>query len=217
MEGLGAGRQVRAAAAGEEPALHRRRGAHAGPRHRRQHGDLLAHGPDAVPRAAGAGPRTAGGPRRARAEPGLAPSAQRTVDPISYPMFEDFRDRRDVFRASSPTSPARPRLGASGETERAEAALVSGNYFEVLGVAPALGRLLAPEDDKPPRRPSRRRALRTATGSAASARIPACVGKSILVNGHPMTVLGVSAARLPRRRGRQRGGRLRAAHDARRR
>jgi predicted permease len=65
---------------------------------------------------------------------------------FSYPMYTDLRDQNTVFaglaaKADSPVS-----IAFRGETERARAEIVSGNYFETLGVHPALGRLLLPAD-----------------------------------------------------------------------
>jgi len=69
---------------------------------------------------------------------------------FSYPMYKDFRDQARVFdgvlaRFSLPIS-----VGHNGQTERANGEIVSGNYFEVLGVSAFLGRTLTPEDDRIP-------------------------------------------------------------------
>lgn len=76
--------------------------------------------------------------------------------------------------------------------ERVFAEVVSGNYFEVLGVRPHLGRLLEAEDD---------RALGAAPGVVLSHAFwsrrlgadPAVVGQAVTLNGRPLTVLGVAA------------------------
>src|SRR5438132_849417 len=69
---------------------------------------------------------------------------------FSYPMYKDFRDRNQVFsgllgRFGLPLS-----LGYKGRTERTEGELVSGNYFEALGVKAAIGRIFTSEDDRIP-------------------------------------------------------------------
>ena len=89
-------------------------------------------------------------------------------------------------RSSAPTSPT------SGQTLNGEGMLVSGSYFPVLGLQPALGRLLAPDDDQTDRRALRRRAQPRATGRRSSAPTPAVVGQPIIVNGQPMTIVGVA-------------------------
>jgi len=69
---------------------------------------------------------------------------------LSYPMYKDFRDQSQVFsgvmcRYSLPLS-----LGYNGQNERLEGELVSGNYFDVLGVKAILGRTIMPDDDRLP-------------------------------------------------------------------
>src|SRR5450759_4188668 len=66
---------------------------------------------------------------------------------ISYPMYQDFRDKNEVFqgmfcRFSNPFS-----LSYEGRTELVQGELVSGNYFPVLGVGAALGRVFTAQDD----------------------------------------------------------------------
>ena len=78
-----------------------------------------------------------------------------------------------------------------GPAERATAELVSGNYFDVLGVTPALGRLLTPDEDKlkggePYVVLSYDYWQRPFGGD------PSALHRAIDVNGHPMTVVGVA-------------------------
>src|SRR5580698_9128121 len=65
----------------------------------------------------------------------------------SYPMYEDFQRKAPAFsyvfcRYSTPLS-----LSFNGHTERVNAELVSGNYFQALGVSSAMGRVFSPERD----------------------------------------------------------------------
>jgi len=71
-------------------------------------------------------------------------------DTFSYPMYRDLRDGNDVlhgiiayFRFAASTS-------RNGQTQRARGELVSGNYFDVLGVRAVLGRTFASDDDRTP-------------------------------------------------------------------
>jgi predicted permease len=114
------------------------------------------------------------------------------LDPISHPMFEDFRDRGTPFAGVMAYFPADVHVSANGEIERAIGLLVSGSYFDVLGVKPAIGRLLTPDDD---RQPGGHPVAVLSYGywQRRFAADPGIVGKTVLVNGHPMTVLGVSA------------------------
>jgi predicted permease len=112
---------------------------------------------------------------------------------ISYPMYKDFRDRNQVFsgvicRYALPLS-----LGLNGRGERLDGELVSGNYFQVLGVQAALGRVITPDDDRiPDGQPvavlSYRFWMERFHGN------PAVLGQNLLVNGRQLTVIGVSQA-----------------------
>jgi predicted permease len=82
--------------------------------------------------------------------------------------------------------------GFRGETERAEAELASGNYFQLLGVEPALGRVLQPEDERAPGAEPVV-VLGYDYWRNRFAGDPKIVGEALLVNGHPMTVVGVAA------------------------
>ena len=96
-------------------------------------------------------PQRAGQPVGARAQAGLARPATRPAscdEVFSYPMFRDLQKAQTVFTGvaahvcSAPTSPtATRRMNGDG-------VLVSGSYFPVLGLQPALGRLLSPDDDQ---------------------------------------------------------------------
>jgi predicted permease len=115
-------------------------------------------------------------------------------DAMSYPMYRDFRDKATVFsgvlaRFSTPLS-----LGYGGRTERTQGELVTGNYFQVLGVKAAVGRAFTPEDDAKPGA-SLFAVLAYDFWISRFATDPNIVGKTIHLNGYPMTVLGVSAPR----------------------
>jgi putative ABC transport system permease protein len=110
---------------------------------------------------------------------------------FSYPMYRDLRDRNSVFSGIIATDSAQAGVQWHNQPELVYTELVSGNYFDVLGVQPALGRLLVASDD---------------TGANANpvavlsfdywrrrfGSDPAIVNQSVLVNGHPFTVIGVA-------------------------
>ncbi|HEY7180842.1 MAG TPA: ABC transporter permease, partial [Blastocatellia bacterium] len=111
---------------------------------------------------------------------------------FSYPMYKDLRDRgAGVFsgllaRFAIPLS-----VAGAGQTERADGELVSGNYFEVLGVRPALGRVFNREDDRTPgAHPVV--VLSHAYWTRRFGADPAILNKTLTVNGTLMTVIGVS-------------------------
>jgi predicted permease len=111
---------------------------------------------------------------------------------ISYPMYEDISKNNEVFAGMFCRFPASVSLSFGGETERARAELVSGTYFQVLGVEAALGRTFTTEEDQTPGG----HPLVVLSHDYWKARFtadPAVVGKTVVVNGHNMTVLGVAA------------------------
>jgi len=58
---------------------------------------------------------------------------------LSYPMYADFRDKNQVFDGMCASWDTAINLNFEGHTERIEGELVTGSYFPVLGVGPALG------------------------------------------------------------------------------
>jgi predicted permease len=135
---------------------------------------------------------------------------------LSFPMYEDFGqsfvDRGADAKpprvtppiADNTTSPpvfsgmfarrtVAMNVGADGQTERVPGELVSGTFFQVLGVGAAIGRVITPDDDKE-RGGSPVAVLsydywRTRFGSD-----PQIVGKTITVSNHTLTIIGVSQA-----------------------
>jgi predicted permease len=115
------------------------------------------------------------------------------ADRMSWPMFEDLRDRNEVFSDMFCRFPATVTIGYGDSTAQAMAELVSGTYFPVLGVGAALGRTIVPEDDKVP-------------DSAPVVVLSysfwrnyfhadrTIVGRTIALNSYKMTVIGVAQA-----------------------
>jgi len=114
-------------------------------------------------------------------------------DAISYPMYRDFQDHNEVFSGMFCRFPTRVSLTFGGRAERVEAELVSGTYFGVLGVTTALGRTITPEDDRVPNG----HPLVVLNYNYWKQRFggdPAILGKTLTVNKHDMTVIGVAQA-----------------------
>jgi putative ABC transport system permease protein len=111
---------------------------------------------------------------------------------FSYPMYRDLRDRGTAFDGLIATAPAEVGIARNGASNLANAEIVSGNYFSVLGVSPARGRLLAPTDDTTPG--SNPVAVlsfnywKTHLGADAGV-----VGQTLSINGQPFQIVGVSA------------------------
>jgi hypothetical protein len=72
--------------------------------------------------------------------------------PLSYPNLKDFRERNRVLTGligySPPLALSLSTRGATSEPQRVFAQLVTGNYFDVLGVRPAAGRFFMPDEDR---------------------------------------------------------------------
>ena len=111
----------------------------------------------------------------------------------SYPLYQDIQKRAEpladvLCRRLVPAS-----LSIDNRTERVEAELVSGNFFGMLGVTPALGRVFNSQDDDQLYRGHPVVVLSYDYWVNRFARDPAVLGKKILVNDYPMTIVGVSA------------------------
>lgn len=112
---------------------------------------------------------------------------------FSYPMYQRLREKNEVFagllaRYAIPLS-----VSTRGQTERANGELVSGNYFETLGVKPVLGRVFNPADEQTPGgHPVA--VLSYGYWERRFAKDSAILNQNILVNGHSLTVVGVSRA-----------------------
>ncbi len=113
------------------------------------------------------------------------------VSSFSYPMYKDLRDQNQVFDGLLATFNFPASLAFKGETERVNGELVSGNYFETLGVGPAIGRVFMPEDDL---RPGAQNVvvLSYQYWTNRLGANPTVLNQSILVNGNPMTIVGVA-------------------------
>jgi predicted permease len=110
---------------------------------------------------------------------------------ISYPMYRDFRDRNQAFSGMFCRYPTSVSLGYGNRPEQVSAELVSGTYFPVLGVTAALGRTFTPDDDRVPGgHPVVVLSYRSWQERFSSDR--SIIGKTIVVNGYAMTVVGVA-------------------------
>jgi predicted permease len=109
---------------------------------------------------------------------------------FTNPIWEQLRDRQDVFSGVFAWSTQRFNLASGGEAQYVDGLMASGAYFETLGVAPAAGRLFGRADDR--------------RGCAAAAVLGYgywqsryggrdVVGQNIVLDGHPFEIMGVSA------------------------
>jgi predicted permease len=112
----------------------------------------------------------------------------------SYPIYQDFQKRAEplgevLCRRLVPAS-----VNIDNRTERLQAEMVSGNFFSMLGVKAAVGRVFNSQEDDQSYQAHPVVVLSHDYWATRFARDPAVVGRKILVNDYPMTVVGVSAA-----------------------
>ena len=111
----------------------------------------------------------------------------------SYPMYQDLQARADPFAEVLCRRTADASISIDQSTERVTAELVSGNYFSMLGVQPAAGRVFNSQQDDQVYNGHPVVVLAYDYWARRFARDPNIVGKTIRVNDYPMTVVGVSA------------------------
>ncbi|HSB12421.1 MAG TPA: ABC transporter permease [Blastocatellia bacterium] len=113
------------------------------------------------------------------------------IGAFSHPVYKDVRDKNDVLEGFAAYRFAPMSLSREGNNERVWGYIVSGNYFEVLGVHPAAGRFFTEDEDR-------------VAGSSPYAVLsygcwkrrfggdPNLVGQQITLNGQPFTVVGIA-------------------------
>lgn len=111
----------------------------------------------------------------------------------SYPMYQDFQKKAAPFSDVMCRRLVSGSITVDNQTEPVSAELVSGNYFNMLGVKPAAGRLFNSRDDDQVYRGHPVVVLSYDYWVSRFARDPKIVGKKVLVSNHPMTIVGVSA------------------------
>ena len=117
--------------------------------------------------------------------------SQEAEEDFSYPMYQAIRDKNTVFANVLTRSGVDFNASYGGQSERAVGEMVSGNYFETLGVQPFLGRLIGPEDDRTPgAHPVA--VLSYGYWQRRFGSDPAVVGKNIILNDNPIRVIGIT-------------------------
>jgi putative ABC transport system permease protein len=120
----------------------------------------------------------------------LSPGAKTPGQTFSYPIASALAEQREIFAGAAGFSSMAFDVGAPGTISRVSGAVVTGAYYETLGLTTAAGRLIARSDDT--------------TGAPLVAVIShgfwsrqfagsgAVVGQQLLLNGAPVTIIGVS-------------------------
>ena len=113
-------------------------------------------------------------------------------DTFSYPMYRDFRDHNTVFEGVAARFNTNLNLSYNNRSERIAAELVSGTWFDTLGLGTFLGRGISVADDLVPAA----HPVVVLTYDFWKSRFnanPGLLNQTVLLNGHPMTVIGVAA------------------------
>jgi predicted permease len=110
---------------------------------------------------------------------------------FSYPMFRDLERVQTSFTGIAAHRGFGANLAYRGETVSGSGVLVSGSYFPVLGLRPALGRLLGPGDDRT-RGESPVVVLSHAYWQSAFGARPTVLNDTVVINGHTMTIVGIA-------------------------
>jgi putative ABC transport system permease protein len=110
---------------------------------------------------------------------------------FSYPMYKDLRDRNQVFQGMLAAEKYVVGVSWQNQAENEDAEIVSGNYFELLGLRPALGRLFNKQDDTA-KNANPVAVLSYGYWKSRFAGERGIVGQTVLINGHPFTVVGVA-------------------------
>jgi len=109
---------------------------------------------------------------------------------FSYPQVRFLAEQNDIFLSLCGSSVDTFNVGPPEALESTGGAWVSANYYETLGLVPMVGRLLAPDDDRPGASPA---AVITDNYWARKfGRDPGAIGRPLLVEGVPVTIVGVS-------------------------
>ncbi len=110
-------------------------------------------------------------------------------DFFSYPMYRDLRDKNSVFSGLVANDEKLVGVQWNNQSEVSEGELVSGNYFQVLGLRPAAGRLLLPSDDLANSGPVA--VLSFNYWKRRFGSDPGVIGQTLLINARPFTIVGI--------------------------
>jgi len=113
---------------------------------------------------------------------------------MSYPICRDLQQQTRFFDGVLCRAETTVNLSAAGDPQPVSAEIVSGTYFSVLGVGPALGRVIEDPDDAAPLA-SAVIVLSYDFWQSQFGGDPDVLGRKVLLNQHPFTIVGVAADR----------------------
>ena len=110
---------------------------------------------------------------------------------LTFPLYEQIRQRQQAFSAIAAWGQDRFNLSTGGEVHFAQGIFVSGDFFQVLGVQPFLGRLIAASDDEPGCG-SGVVDISYAFWQRQYGGQPYVIGRKLTLDGHPFEIIGVT-------------------------
>ncbi len=111
----------------------------------------------------------------------------------SYPMYQDYQRKAGAFSYVFCRFETSLSVSFSGRTERVDGELVSGNYFQALGVKPVIGRLFTPQEDDQVYKGHPVAVLSYQYWMARFGGDKSVIGQKMIIDDYPMTIVGVSA------------------------
>ena len=109
---------------------------------------------------------------------------------FSYPMYRDLRDQSSVFDSLIASDLQNVSVQWNNKPDLVGCELASGNYFQALGLQPAMGRLFLPADDVPNSSPVVVLSFNYWKRQFGSD--PGVINQTLLINTHPFTIVGVA-------------------------
>ncbi|HXB67187.1 MAG TPA: ABC transporter permease [Candidatus Acidoferrales bacterium] len=122
---------------------------------------------------------------------GSSSSDEGSGSPFSYPAFREMQKEQTAFAGLAGARNEQASLAYKNSASHGTARMVSGNYFGLLGVRPAIGRLFTEEDDRTPGGHPLA-ILGYSYWVSSFGADPAVLNQTIGVNGYPMTIVGVA-------------------------
>jgi predicted permease len=110
---------------------------------------------------------------------------------MSFPNFQDYRRQNEVFTDLAAWNAVPLTWSGGAEPKQVQAYIVSANYFDVLGLNPAAGRFFLPEEDSKPNS-NTVAVISYALWTNKFGSDPAAVGRTMILNATPYTVIGVA-------------------------
>ena len=112
----------------------------------------------------------------------------------SYPIYQEYQKRAEPLAEVIARRLADASISVDNQTERVDIEMVSGNFFTMLGVGPAAGRVFNSQEDDQTYQGHPVVVISYDYWNRRFNRDRGAIGKKILVNNYPMTIIGVSAA-----------------------